>query len=124
MGRLLTLHYELTHNIGKFDGPNPDKDKVYLEAIKSNVSSPAIHKEEFAHILVEVFIELQEFQKSGSFADRINHLKENLNTVMLMTTVAPVEQIILMLDVIYLQDTWVFFYTQILELQRGSTLSP
>jgi hypothetical protein len=120
MGRLLTLHYELTHNIGEFDGPNPDKDKVYLEAIKSNVSSPAIHKEEFAHILVEVFIELQEFQKSGSFADRINHLKENFNTVMLMTAVAPVEQIILMLDVIYLQDTWVFFYTQILELQRGS----
>jgi hypothetical protein len=81
VGRLLTLHYELTHNIREFDEPDPNKDKIYLEAIKSNVRSPTIPKEEFAYVLVEVFIELQEFQKADNFADRFKHLKENLNTL-------------------------------------------
>ena len=79
MGKLLTLHYELTHNIREFDEPNINKDKIYLEAIRSNVSSPVIPEEKFAHLLVEVFIELQEFQRANSSKDRVDYLRQNLN---------------------------------------------
>jgi acylphosphatase len=79
-GKLLTLHYELTNIISEFDEPNPNRNKIYLEAMKTNVSSPVIPEENFAHLLMQVFIELQEFQIAG-ITDRIDHLKVSLNSL-------------------------------------------
>jgi hypothetical protein len=60
----------------------PDKNRINLESIKSNIGSPAIDKETFAHLLYDIFIELREFQETNAFAeDRLDRLKQNIKTL-------------------------------------------
>ena len=77
-GRLLTLHYELMHNIIELDEEIPNSDRISLEVIKSNAVSPVLSEEDFAHLSVQVFLELQRYQKDRDFRSTTVTLKENL----------------------------------------------
>ena len=83
-GKLLMLHQELANIIVEFGS---DKDKIYLEAMKSNFSFLVIPEVGFSEQLMTVFIELQEFLRTGSFVDTEGeHLKNNLNKLKTMVT--------------------------------------
>ena len=81
-GRLLMLYHELTNIIVELN--QPKKDKIHLDAIRSNFDSLVIPEPGFADQLMQVYIELQEFIKTDNFRDMIDHLKENLESLKAM----------------------------------------
>jgi acylphosphatase len=79
LGRLLTLHYEVVENIRELDEPRLDRKKIYLEVFRSNLSSPVIPEQSFAHLLVRIFNELNALQKDDTFSiERLDSLRKDL----------------------------------------------
>jgi acylphosphatase len=80
LGRLLTLHYEVVENIRELDEPVLDRKKINLEVFRSNLSSPVIPEQSFAHLLVRIFNELNALQKDDTFSiERLDYLRKDLS---------------------------------------------
>lgn len=78
IGRLLTLHYELIHNLDQLADPAICRGRINLDALKSNIESPAIPEQAFAHNLSQVLIGLQDLQRNDRFeSETIKQLKED-----------------------------------------------
>lgn len=83
IGRLLTLHYEVVENIRELDGPVLDRKMINLEVFRSNLSSPVIPEQSFAHLLVRSFNELNALQKDVTFSgERLEYLRKDLSKML------------------------------------------
>lgn len=66
------------HNIIELDQELPDPNRISLDVIKSNAISPVLSEEDYSYLSVEVFLELQEYQRDRDFHSRVETLKANL----------------------------------------------
>jgi acylphosphatase len=79
-GRLTTLRYELTRNSEVLASPEANRNKISLDALKSNMESPAIPDPQFVHALSEVYFKLQDYQRQGEDVE-VNQLIEQFKTL-------------------------------------------